>query len=136
MSIQLSVEELANIAADSCASPVSIEPLTIEGIDDIARVLSSMGDPARLQILDMISRAQDGEICACSFVAPLKKAQPTISHHLKVLTAAGLIRSSRRGKWIWYSLNDDRLRMAIDLLENISSTRSARQVLVGQDSTR
>ena len=131
MSIQLSVGQLAKIAADSCGSPPSIEPVPIAEIDDIARVLSSMGDPVRLQILDMISRAQGGEICACSFVAPLKKAQPTISHHLKVLTAAGLIRSSRRGKWIWYSINEDRLGVAIDLLEKISSTRSPLQVLVG-----
>jgi ArsR family transcriptional regulator len=43
-------------------------------------------------------------------VEPLGKSQPTISHHLRVLSEAGLVRGERRGKWVWYSL--DRFRLA------------------------
>ena len=53
----------------------------------------------------------------CDFVEPLGKSQPTISHHLKVLSEAGLVSGERRTKWVWYSLNRDRLaalRAAID----------------------
>ena len=55
--------------------------------------------------------------CVCDFVEPLSKSQPTVSHHLKVLSDAGLVHGDRRGKWVWYSLNRDRLaqlRSAID----------------------
>ncbi len=45
----------------------------------------------------------------CDFVTPLGKSQPTISHHLKILADAGLVQGDRRGKWVWYSLNTDRL---------------------------
>jgi ArsR family transcriptional regulator len=45
----------------------------------------------------------------CDFVSPLGKSQPTISHHLKVLGEAGLVQGDRRGKWVWYSLNRERL---------------------------
>jgi ArsR family transcriptional regulator len=53
----------------------------------------------------------------CDFVEPLGKSQPTISHHLKILGEAGLVHGDRRGKWVWYSLDRDRLanlRAAID----------------------
>ena len=59
----------------------------------------------------------EGEVCVCDFVEPLAKSQPTVSHHLKVLSEAGLVQGDRRGKWVWYSLNRDRLaelRSAID----------------------
>jgi len=45
----------------------------------------------------------------CDFIAPLAKSQGTISHHLKILSEAGLVHGDRRGKWVWYSLDRDRL---------------------------
>ncbi len=45
----------------------------------------------------------------CEFVRLLGKSQPTISHHVKILSEAGLVSGDRRGKWVWYSLNRDRL---------------------------
>ncbi|MDG1187070.1 MAG: metalloregulator ArsR/SmtB family transcription factor, partial [Ilumatobacter sp.] len=44
-------------------------------------------------------------VCACDFVEPIGKSQPTISHHLKVLSNAGLVSGDKRGRWIWYRLN-------------------------------
>ena len=43
------------------------------------------------------------------FRRPLGKSQPTVSHHLKILGDAGLVHGDRRGKWVWYSLDRDRL---------------------------
>ncbi len=45
----------------------------------------------------------------CEFVRLLGKSQPTISHHVKIQSEAGLVSGDRRGKWVWYSLNRDRL---------------------------
>ena len=66
--------------------------------------LAAIADPTRLQIVSVIANAPDGEVCACDFVAPLGKSQPTISHHLKVLAEAGLVEGDKRGRWIWYRL--------------------------------
>lgn len=65
----------------------------------------------------MLADATEGEVCVCDFVDPLGKSQPTISHHLKILSEAGLVQWEKRGRWVWYSLNRDRLaslRAAID----------------------
>lgn len=74
---------------------------------DAARHASRLGalaDTTRLQVVSIIANAPDGEVCACDFVEPLGKSQPTISHHLKVLSEAGLVEGNKRGRWIWYRL--------------------------------
>ena len=76
---------------------------------ELAERLTALADPVRLQILSMIANASAGEVCACDFVGPIGKSQPTISHHLKVLAAARLVETERRGRWIWYRLAPDAL---------------------------
>jgi ArsR family transcriptional regulator, arsenate/arsenite/antimonite-responsive transcriptional repressor len=64
-----------------------------------------------------LAASSNGEVCVCDFVGPLGKSQPTISHHLRILSETGLVQGDRRGKWVWYSLNRERLaglRAAID----------------------
>lgn len=78
-----------------------------ETADALAARLAAVADPVRLQMLSIIANAPTGEVCACDFVEPLGKSQPTVSHHLKVLTAAGLVEGDKRGRWIWYRLGDD-----------------------------
>ncbi|MGH9122214.1 MAG: ArsR/SmtB family transcription factor [Acidimicrobiales bacterium] len=83
----------------------------------IARTFHALGDPARLRVLSMLAAAPAGEVCVCDLIGPLGKTQGTVSHCLKVLSDAGLIHGDRRGKWVWYSLDRDRLaglRAAID----------------------
>ena len=83
----------------------------------MANGFTALSDPVRLGILSMLAASSSGEVCVCDFVGPLGKSQPTISHHLKILSEAGLIQGDRRGKWVWYSLNRDglsALRAAID----------------------
>jgi ArsR family transcriptional regulator len=71
--------------------------------------IRGLADPARLRVLSILAASPEGEVCVCDLVAPLGKSQPTVSHHLKILSDAGLIEGQRRGKWVWYSLNRDRL---------------------------
>lgn len=70
----------------------------------LATRLGALADPVRLQILSMIAASTAGEVCACDFVGPIGKSQPTVSHHLKVLAEGGLIDGDKRGRWIWYRL--------------------------------
>jgi len=75
----------------------------------LAHLLKAVADPSRLQLLALIRASEAGEICACDLTEPLGLSQPTISHHLKVLTDAGLIRREQRGTWAWFSIERDRL---------------------------
>ncbi len=89
--------------ADVCCSLLATS-LTEAGAAHLARGFAALADPARLQILSMLAAAPAGEICVCELVGPLSKSQPTVSHHLRVLGEAGLVEGERRGKWVWYRL--------------------------------
>ena len=104
-------------AAFACCPSVLDAPLAVDEATTLAKGFAALGDPVRLRILSILATAPDGEVCVCDFVGPLGKSQPTISHHLAVLVGAGLARGERRGKWVWYSLQADRLaalRSALD----------------------
>ncbi|MFK7919469.1 MAG: ArsR/SmtB family transcription factor [Ilumatobacter sp.] len=93
----------------------------------LASRLAAVADPTRVQVLSIIANAPDEEVCACDFVEPLAKSQPTISHHLKVLTDAGLVTGTRRGRWIWYRLTTGGLdTLAVSLRAATTATTTTR----------
>lgn len=96
-------------APGQCCPSVLAAPLDAVEAAELASGFTALSDPVRLRVLSMLAAAPDGEVCVCDFVDPLGKSQPTISHHLKILSEAGLVHGDRRGKWVWYSLNRDRL---------------------------
>src|ERR1700722_12301721 len=101
----------------ACCASVLAAPLTNADAEELARGFNALADPARLRVLSILAASPEGEVCVCDFVKPLDKSQPTVSHHLKILSEAGLVQGDRRGKWVWYSLNRSRLaelRAAID----------------------
>lgn len=73
--------------------------------DPDALLLQGAADPTRLAILRQLA-AGDG-VCACDFLACCDVAQPTISHHLKVLRETGWVRSERRGSYVYYFLRPE-----------------------------
>ena len=70
--------------------------------DPDVRLLQAAADPTRLSILRQLST--EGPVCACDFSACCDVAQPTVSHHLKVLREAGWVEAERRGSWVWYAI--------------------------------
>lgn len=68
----------------------------------LAARFKALSDPARVAIVNRLAAAD--EVCVCDLNATLDLAQPTVSHHLRVLREAGLIESSRRGTWAFYRL--------------------------------
>jgi len=103
--------------ADQCCTSVLAAPLDVDDAGELAGGFHALADPVRLRILSILASSSDGEVCVCDFVGPVGKSQPTVSHHLKILSEAGLVQGDRRGKWVWYSLNRERLsalRAAID----------------------
>lgn len=95
--------------------------LAARDAEALAGQLGAVADPVRLQVLSIIAGAPDGEVCACDFVGPIGKSQPTISHHLKVLSEAGLIDGDRRGRWIWYRLAPSGLGNVLDSLAAVTT---------------
>ncbi len=102
-----------NLADPACS--VLAAPLTAGEASVLASGFAALADPGRLRLLSLI--ADRPEVCACALVEPLGKSQPTVSHHLKVLTEAGLITGDRRGRWIWYRVVPGRLDLLRSALE-------------------
>ena len=105
------------VRSTECCASVLAAPLDTADATELASGFSALADPVRLRVLSILAASPDGEVCVCDFVEPLAKSQPTVSHHLRVLSEAGLVQGDRRGKWVWYSLNRARLaelRAAID----------------------
>lgn len=73
---------------------------------DISKMLKAMSEPKRLRIVDMLSC---GELCACKILEAFNITQPTLSHDMRVLVEAGIVKDRREGKNIYYSLNRDAL---------------------------
>jgi ArsR family transcriptional regulator len=87
-----------------CCPQVLASPLDEDGAERLAGALRVLADPARLRLLSLIGAHPDGEVCVCDLTAPLGLSQPTVSHHLKVLTDAGLVGREQRGRWVFYWL--------------------------------
>ncbi|HEY7723218.1 MAG TPA: metalloregulator ArsR/SmtB family transcription factor [Pedococcus sp.] len=74
-----------------------------------AALLKAVADPVRLQLLSLIRAADGHEACVCDLTPAVGLSQPTVSHHLKILTEAGLLTRERRGTWAWFSIVPGRL---------------------------
>jgi ArsR family transcriptional regulator len=119
----MNVNIYANIAKDidpcqylivneiACCAPILAESLTAESAEQLAADLKALADPARLRLLSMIAAHANQEACVCELVDPLGLAQPTVSHHLKVLEKGGFLEREQRGVWAYYRLVPDRLAL-------------------------
>jgi ArsR family transcriptional regulator len=72
------------------------------GIRDYESVMKAAADPTRVRILKIL---EGGEMCVCQVIAILSLGQSTVSKHLFLLRAAGLIKDRRDRKWVHYSLD-------------------------------
>ena len=103
-------------AITACCEPVLSETLAEEEAAELAAAFKVLADPVRLRLLSLIANAPGGEGCACDLTGPLGRSQPTVSHHLSVLTEAGLVSREKRGKWAWYRVVPERLAVLRDAL--------------------
>jgi ArsR family transcriptional regulator len=107
--MRTSPASLPSTNTSACCASVLAAPLDEADAAELAHGFTALADPVRLRVLSILAAAPEGEVCVCDFVGPLGKSQPTVSHHLKILSEAGLVHGDRRGKWVWYSLNRARL---------------------------
>jgi ArsR family transcriptional regulator len=72
-----------------------------------------------LTIIAALLRAEE-PVCVCDFTAELPLNQPTVSHHLKILRDLGIVKSERRGTWVYYSLTFDLRTRVLNFLDDLS----------------
>lgn len=99
--------------------------------DTTAELFKALGDPHRLRALHFLATATpaccqgpDG-VCACDLVTHLGLAQPTVSHHMRLLTNAGLVTATKRGRWVHYALSAAGLEKVQATLELFHTPSSA-----------
>lgn len=80
----------------------------------------ALSDENRLMIMDMLSC---GELCACEILEKFKITQPTLSHHMKILCSCGLVNARKEGKWMYYSLNSEKIEKFKMFLHSITSNK-------------
>jgi ArsR family transcriptional regulator, arsenate/arsenite/antimonite-responsive transcriptional repressor len=98
----------------SCCSPLSESELSDAEAQQAAAIFGALSDPVRLRMLSLI--ATEAEVCSCSLEGPLGKSQPTISHHTRILSDAGLIEGEKRGRWMWWHVVPSQLNQVARIL--------------------
>jgi len=68
----------------------------------LASVAKALGDPTRLQIVDVVRKSAPEAVCQCELVPLFSMSQAGLAKHLKVLVDAGILASERRGTWTYY----------------------------------
>ena len=95
---------LSATALAACCSPVTSGVISDEAAETLAHLFKALADPTRVKLLSLIAAADEREACVCDLTAPVALAQPTVSHHLKILVDAGLLAREQRGKWAYFSI--------------------------------
>jgi len=86
------------------------------------RFLHALADPTRRAILQALkekgccSIGKPVGLCACDIEARIQRSQPTISHHMAILTEAGLVTAEKQGTWMWYRRNEKALKELVEVL--------------------
>jgi ArsR family transcriptional regulator, arsenate/arsenite/antimonite-responsive transcriptional repressor len=100
---------------ERCCQTDLVPALDSDEVEELTTALDVLAHPVRLSLLALIA-ASEGPICVCDLEASVPVKQPTVSHHLKLLRAAGLVESEKRGLWAYYHVRQgelDRLRRRI-----------------------
>jgi ArsR family transcriptional regulator, arsenate/arsenite/antimonite-responsive transcriptional repressor len=101
---------------EDCCPVILQAPLGEAEAEGLASALKVLADPARLRLVSLIAAQPDAEACVCNLTGPLGLSQPTVSHHLKVLHDAGILTREQRGRWAYFRLVSEPLRVLSEAL--------------------
>jgi ArsR family transcriptional regulator len=105
------LDEADRLRRQKCCGDVALPALIdADRARQAAEVAKALADPARLQIFQLL-REHGQEICQCDIQPLFDLSQPTLSHHLRKLVAADLVCVERRGKWAYYTIDNDTLEV-------------------------
>ena len=101
--VMTTITTMVTDASEACCAPA--EPAVApDEAAQLARLFKAMGDPTRVRLLSLIAAGEQGEACVCDLTEPVGLSQGTVSHHMRILTEAGLVEREQRGKWAYYSI--------------------------------
>lgn len=105
---QKETRENRDLCDDNCPANLDLETLRekaleVSGLSELFKVL---GDETRAKILYLLSEQR---LCVCDIAAVLELTLPAVSHHLRLLKAMRLVKSSREGKMVYYTLDDEHI---------------------------
>lgn len=87
-------------------------------IDEVCKVAKALSEPNRIEILNLVSNE---EMYAFEILKQFDITQPTLSHHMKLLTDSGLLYMRKEGKMSLYSINKTRIDQFIEFLNKYQS---------------
>lgn len=99
---------------------------------DIEQSLKALADDNRLRIVQMI--AKESAICARDLLKELDITQPTLSHHMKALVGCGLVTSTKKGRWCYYSLDGEHARELADFMNELAELASMRESVQNEEA--
>lgn len=124
---------MTSVNASHGAGRLIATSINIDAMISLSDRLKLLGDPTRFKILEFLADPReeccgrgDG-VCGCDIETFTGLSQPTVSHHMKQLVDAGLVRSERRGRWVYYELETDvllEISTALARLADVSRPRS------------
>ena len=91
-------------AGERCCDSDARPSMTTAEAERATGDLEILAHPIRLQLLDLLAQ-KEGTVCVCDLEAAVPVKQPTVSHHLKLLRAAGLVHSERQGLYAYYRVD-------------------------------
>lgn len=112
--VNMDVDACAVIAIDTdkvqLAADRLPEPAEVTALSELFKLL---GDPTRLRILYALVEA--GELCVCDLSAVVGVPESSVSHALRLLRMAGVVRARRAGRMAYYAIDDHHVRLVLDL---------------------
>lgn len=110
------------VPLDSCQTHL-VDPARVSAVRDrvpdretherLASVFRALGEPTRLRILTALLEA--GELCVCDLAETVEMTESSTSRHLRILRGERIVRNRRKGREVYYSLDDAHVRMLLDV---------------------
>lgn len=85
---------------------------------NIANCFHALSDPLRIKIIELLRQE---ELCVCELCDHLQMPQSKLSFHLKTLKDAGIVRGRQEGRWVYYSLNCQRIELLQEYLAGLQN---------------
>lgn len=99
-----------SVVPTPCCAPVTgVDALSVSEAEQLARMFKALSDPTRLRLLSLIATAPGEQACICDLTGPVGLSQPTVSHHMRQLSDAGLVERRQRGKWAHFRVVESTL---------------------------
>jgi len=90
-----------------------------------ARLFKALSDETRVQVIQVLTTEKQ---CACQILERFHISQPTLSHHMRILTQSGLVTMEKKGKWVHYGINAEMFHEMKTFIDSIGESKHTRCV--------